>query len=115
MAYEATFVQHGDVIPYTPSGTTVAAGEVLEIGEFVAVAKNDIADGEEGVLSVVGTFKVDKTDAVTFTAGQIVYWDVSANEATDTDDTGTNKKMGLAVEAQAGTAAADQVVVRLER
>jgi predicted RecA/RadA family phage recombinase len=115
MAYEATFLWHGDTIKYTPSGAAVSAGEVIVVGEFVAVARNDIADGEEGVLYVVGVYEVDKEDSTTFTAGQIVYWDASENEASDTDDSGTNKKMGIAVAAQAGTEATDKVQVRLER
>jgi len=115
MSYEGTYVYYGDTIPYTPSGTTVSAGEILEVGNFVAIAKNDIADGEEGVLSVVGVFDVDTTaDAAgTFTAGQIVYWDASANVASNDSDTGTNKQMGLAVAACAE--ATTTVRVRLER
>jgi len=115
MAYEATFIQNGDVIPYTPSGTAVSAGEVIVVGVFIAVAKNDIAIAEEGVLSVVGVFDVDTTaDAAgTFTAGDIVYWDESANVATNTDATAANEKMGVSVAVCAE--ATTTVRVRLER
>lgn len=113
MAYEATFIHYGDEIPYTPSGAAVSAGEVIAQGNLVAVAKADIADGEEGALTLTGVFLVDKTDANTFVAGAPVYWDAADNEATSDADTGTNKLMGYAVEAQAGTDAADQVKVRL--
>jgi len=113
MAYEATFIQNGDVIP-APATTAAAAGEVVEVGTFIGVAKDDIAATESGVLSVVGIFDVATTaDAVgTFTAGQIVYWDVSANVASNIVDT-VNQKMGIAVQA---AAEADVLVrVRLER
>jgi predicted RecA/RadA family phage recombinase len=109
----ATFRFNGDEIPYTPSGADVSAGDVIVAGEFVAVAKNDIADGVEGVLSVAGIYEVNVLATVDFTAGQIVYWDVSEGEATDVDDTGTNKQMGIATAANASTGA--NVFVRLER
>jgi len=113
MAFEARFLRDGDVIQHTPSGAAVAAGEVIVVGDMVAVARVPIADGVLGNLAVKGIFDVDKDDgaAISFTAGQIVYWDSSVNQATDITDTGANKFMGYA-EAVAANGDA-KVIVRL--
>ena len=50
---EATFV-HGNpvMVDYTPSGTTVSAGQVVVVNGYPLIAHKDIADGELGALSV---------------------------------------------------------------
>lgn len=96
---QATFVQDGDSIDYTPGGA-LAAGDVVVQGDLVGVTKRPLAAGELGSLSVDGVFDFAKNTGVSFTVGQILYWDDTANQATATA-TG-NKQIGKCVKA-AGT------------
>jgi len=109
----ATFRFTGDEIPYTPPSTAVTAGDVIVVGEFVGVAKNDIAVAEDGVLSVVGIYDVNILSTVTFAAGDIAYWDASESEATDDADSGANKQMGIVT--VASSAAGADTAIRLSR
>lgn len=99
MAYEATYRNTGMDIEYTPSGAAVVAGQVVVLSELVAIAKADIADGALGALTIEGVFDVAKTASagITFSQGDIVYWDADNNVATST--AGSNKIMGKAVKA----------------
>lgn len=108
----ATFVHDGDAIDYTP-GADVAAGDVVVLTNLIGIAKVPIANGVKGALAVAGVFDVAKAsgDGVSFTAGQIVYWDESEDEAVEDDDGGANLPMGHAVAAAAD--AATSVRVRL--
>jgi len=109
MAYEATYRNTGSEIEYTPSGADVSAGEVVVLGELVAIAKADIADGVEGALTIEGVFDVVKTGGggITFAAGAVVYWDATNNVATST--AGSNNIIGKAVEAAADAATSVRV------
>jgi len=74
---QATFVQEGDAIDYTPS-TAVVAGQVVVQNDIVGVATRPIAADELGALAVEGVFDVVKaTGAVN--AGAKVYWDADGN------------------------------------
>ena len=53
---EATYVSEGNSIPYTPSGSSLVAGQVVDLGTFVGVAITDIADGQTGALAIEGIF-----------------------------------------------------------
>lgn len=93
----ATFVQEGALIDYTPSGADVAAGDVVVVGELVGVAPNDILDGQKGAIAIEGVYKFPKpTGAGTGSpAGTQQYWDAADQNAQETADSGTNKKMGV--------------------
>jgi predicted RecA/RadA family phage recombinase len=93
-------VQNGEVINYIPSGSAVSAGDVVKIGNLFGVAATDIAVGALGAVEVEGVFDLPKA-AVAFSQGDIVYWDESAGAMTNTDDTGTNLRAGLAWKAAA--------------
>ena len=97
---QATFVQDGCAIDYTP-GTAIAAGDVVVQGDLIAVAKRPIAANELGALDVSGVFDFAKNTGVAFTVGQILYWDDTNNVATATA-TG-NKQIGKVVRAAATT------------
>ncbi|MCA9251284.1 MAG: DUF2190 family protein [Phycisphaerales bacterium] len=98
----ATFVQHGDVIDYTPSAG-VAAGDVVVQGELVGIAKTAIAANLIGAIAVTGVFDVPKATggSTAITAGANVYWDATNSVATTDDDTGNNKLLGKTVLAAA--------------
>ena len=74
---QATFVQDGCAIDYTP-GAAVAAGNVVVQGALIGVAKRPIAANELGALSVEGVFDFPKATGggSAVAAGVNVYWDV---------------------------------------
>jgi predicted RecA/RadA family phage recombinase len=96
---QAKFVQVGDAIDYTP-GSAVAAGDVIVQGDLIGVTKLPIAANQLGALHVDGIFDFAKNTGVSFTVGQILYWDDTANQATATSS--GNKQIGKCVKA-AGT------------
>ncbi len=114
---QATYVERGDTIDYTP-GSNVAAGAVVVQGDFVGVAKQPIAANAPGALAVVGTFDVVKA-AVQIAAGAAVYWDADGNPVGGSAGSGAatttasgNKFLGYAVAAGADTAATVRVSLR---
>lgn len=78
--HHAVMVQTGGTIAYTPAAA-VAAGTILALGAFVAVALRDIAASEQGAVTLDGVFKFpkDATSGPIFAIGDDVYWD-SVNE-----------------------------------
>lgn len=93
------FIQEGESIDYTPSGADVTAGDVILVGEKIAVAKKDIPEDVEGALAMQGTFDFPKTAATVYAIGVKVYWDVADSEATEDDDTATNRPIGYVAKA----------------
>ncbi|MEM0927310.1 MAG: DUF2190 family protein [Planctomycetota bacterium] len=84
-------------VDHTPSAD-VAAGQILEIGEAIRIARQDIAAEELGSLVASGAvFKVDKAvgASTAIADGAIVYADITNQIGTTT--VGSNKRMGLAV------------------
>ena len=96
MTTYAQYSQNGDSIPYTPS-TAVTAGAVIPVGQFVGIAKLDIAASALGALAVTGVY-ITLKDTSVFAAGDKVYWD-NVNLAATRTASG-NTFMGLAVYAQ---------------
>jgi len=94
----ATFVHEGHAIDHTP-GADVSAGDVVVQGELVGVAKLDIPANALGALAVTGVYDFPKASGggVTFSTGDIVYWDDTNDLAVATDGAGANKEIGNAV------------------
>lgn len=90
----SVFVSTGSSIDHTP-GADVAAGDVLVIGDLVAVAERPIAAGKLGALAVEGMRSFPKaTGASTALAqGAIVYWNAALQVATTTAS--THKRLGI--------------------
>jgi len=97
---QATFVQDGCAIDYTP-GSAVAAGDVVVQGDLVGVVKRPLAANELGALALTGVFDFSKATNVAYTVGTILYWDDTNNLVTTTA-TG-NKQIGKVVRAAATT------------
>lgn len=99
---EATFIQNGDAIDYTP-GADVAAGQVVVLSDLIGIAKTAISANVLGALAVEGVFDVAKEGgaAVTFAIGDLAYWDDTNKVAVTTDGAGANKLLGKAVKAAA--------------
>lgn len=107
---QATFVQDGECIDYTPVAD-VAAGDVVVQGDLVGVAKRDIPANTVGSLAVGGVFDFAKLAALALAVGTLVYWDDAADVATNV--AAGNKLLGKVVRA---AAAADATVrVRLSQ
>lgn len=94
------FIHDGDSIDHTP-GSPVAAGDVIVLGNCVAVAKRDIPANVVGALAVEGVFDFPKATGgfTALGAGVIVYWNVGAQQATAT--AGGNALIGKTVRAAA--------------
>lgn len=109
---QATFVQDGRSIDYTP-GAAVASGDVVVQGELVGVARTPIATNTLGSLAVDGVFDFSKATGggTAITAGANVYWDTT-NKVATTTATG-NKLIGKCVKAAAD--AATTVRVRMNQ
>ncbi|MEQ8785126.1 MAG: DUF2190 family protein [Pirellulaceae bacterium] len=95
---QADFIHEGDAVDYTP-GTAVTAGDVVVLSNLVGVAKLDIAANVLGALAVTGVFDFAKASGggVTFSVGDLVYWDDANHLAVTTDGGGANKRVGNAV------------------
>lgn len=108
------FIHHGEAVDYTP-GADVAAGDVVVQGDLIGVAKRDIKTGVLGALAVVGVFDFPKEagGGVTFSYGDLAYWDDTNDVAVATDGAGTNKLIGKAVADAADNDA--EVRIRLQQ
>jgi predicted RecA/RadA family phage recombinase len=107
---QATYVQQGDMIDYTPVGA-VTAGTVVVQGNAVGVAGQAIPAGVLGALAVHGIFNFVK-DGSEITAGASLYWDADGNPVGGVAGTGAvtttaggNTFLGWAVAAAAAGAA----------
>ena len=98
----------GKTINYTPSGA-VAAGDVIVIGDIVAVATVPIAANTLGAVDVEGVFQFPKgvTSSSAISAGAKLYWDASGEVVTTTS--ASNKVAGYAVESALAATAIIQV------
>jgi predicted RecA/RadA family phage recombinase len=81
---EATYRHIGSVIDYTPTTALLAGDVVVVTADLVGVVVNDIAANKLGSLVVVGVFDFTKNTSISFSDGDRVYWDDTANEATTT-------------------------------
>lgn len=81
------YVQDGNVIQWTNSGSAVSSGDVVAIGSngdaILGVALVDIANGETGSVQIEGVFDLPKVDAAVIAQGEYVIWDSSAGKFDD--------------------------------
>lgn len=91
-----------ETINYTPSGSTIMAGDVVTVGNLVGVCHRSIPDGELGALHVTGGIYTGPGDAA-ISAGVTVYFNTTTNKFTTT--AGSFKKFGTAVTACTGDGA----------
>jgi predicted RecA/RadA family phage recombinase len=105
---DAIKVREGAVIDYTASGADVDAGDVVVVGDTVAVATTKIPQNETGSLDIVGVFSFPKAtgSASAIAAGKKVYWNAGSEIMTETS--GGNKAAGHTV---AAAADADETVL----
>lgn len=112
-------VSNDCAIDYTPDSSTVTGGDVIVLGEIVAVAPVDLADGEKGAVQITGVYQFPKATGA-IAVGARVYWDDDGNPVNGDAGTGAvtttasgNKIAGYAVAAAvSGAETVDVVLAR---
>ena len=87
------------------TGSDVANGELVSVGDIVGVATADIANGAEGVLSVDGVHRLEKL-AEAIGNGTKVY-ESATGRITANSDSGNNAYVGTVVNADAASGDAE--------
>ena len=95
------YVQPGNTITLT-APYAVASGDGLLVGAIFGVAAGTAALGETVEAALTGVYDLKKVASQAWAAGDKVYWDNTAREATKT--TTSNTLIGVATEAVAGGA-----------
>ena len=95
------YVQPGNTITLT-APYAVASGDGLLVGSIFGVASGTAALGETVEAALTGIYDLKKVASQAWAAGDKVYWDNTAKEATKT--TTSNTLIGVAVVAVAGGA-----------
>lgn len=100
-------IQEGGKIDIVaPSGGLTSGQGVLIGAGLFGVASTDIAEGETGVIDTEGVFELPKV-AGALSAGDIVRWNTSSDQVTET--VSTFKQIGVVVEDAASGAATCKV------
>ena len=74
------FIQNGEVINFTNSGSAIVSGAVVVVGNLVGVALTNIGTNETGAVAIEGVFELPKATAAVIAVGEKVLWDVSAGK-----------------------------------
>lgn len=78
------YLHDGVVLDWTNgTGSDVASGAVVVIGNILGVALVDIADTATGSVQIQGVFTLPKVSAAVIAAGETLVYDVSAGEFDD--------------------------------
>lgn len=73
------YIQDGDRLTWTNgTGSDVAAGAPVVIGNLIGVACVAIANGASGAVAMEGVFTLPKATGSAWTAGSRLLWDASA-------------------------------------
>jgi predicted RecA/RadA family phage recombinase len=95
------YVQPGNTITLT-APYAVSSGDGLLVGSIFGVAAGTAALGEAVEAALTGVYDLKKVASQAWAAGDKVYWDNTAKEATKS--TTSNTLIGVAVVAVAGGA-----------
>lgn len=91
------YIQKGEVINYSNSGSAITSGSTVVIGTLVGIAVSDIAATTgTGSVCLEGVFEVAKTAPLVINQGDRVYWNTSTKKVTKTV---SDVYMGVAFEA----------------
>jgi predicted RecA/RadA family phage recombinase len=78
------YIAPGVTRPWTNgTGSNVSSGDVVVVGQQIAIACVDIADTETGEVQYTGRFSVAKVSAAVIADGEMVMWDSSASAFDD--------------------------------
>jgi len=101
------FKQPGDSRTWVnTSGSVVSSGDVVVVGQQLAIASVDIAIGASGAVSFTGEYEVPKVSAAVIVHGETVMLDVSAGAFDDnlaTPATGDVSNAAVAAETVGAT------------
>lgn len=115
MAQAINRTRHGDLVDETLAAA-VSEGDVEQLQDGrVGIAQADYAANAEGSYAITGIHEVLKNTSTAFDKGEDVYWDVSANEATDqagATEAGVDFFLGFAEKAQLAADTTVRVVLR---
>ena len=86
----ADYVQHGDVIEFTPSSALTAGQPVLVGTSLLTIATQPIAANAAGSVATEGVWSIAKAtgNSTAINAGTVLYWD-NANSVVTSNSTGT--------------------------
>lgn len=94
-----TYIVPGKKINYlNGTGSAIASGDVVYVGNLPGVAEVDIADGEVGVVEVEGVHLLAKTTSLVITQGDRLFFNTTTNKITKTV---TDNPIGTAWTSQA--------------
>lgn len=97
-------VQDGNVLTYTNGNVAdISSGDLIEIGDRVAVALVDIPKLGTGEIAVTGVFSYAAENDTAWSLGDALYYD--GTKLTKDDDTGANVAAGYAAAPKAQAAA----------
>lgn len=68
---------------YNGTGSAVSHGDVVQIGDRIAIPAADIAAGAYGTVNIEGIFKAAAIETDAFAVGDQLYWDPSEEELTN--------------------------------
>src|SRR4051812_46094329 len=108
------FVQSGDVMNYTNStGSDIASGDVVQVGNQICIAAVNIADGESGALNTSGVYSVAKVGSQAWAQGDDVFYDHTNKRFTKTASSDADTLGGIAFEAVGSGAGETTGLVKL--
>jgi len=82
---KAVFVQKGDILDFTNSGTTdIEYMEVVVVGARIGVAQEPIAKDATGSVSVSGVYQIPADSTTAFAVGDELFWDKTNGKAIKT-------------------------------
>lgn len=93
------FIQSGDAIIHTVSGSAIASGAPVQIGNMVGIAAMDGAVGEDIPVNLKGVFKITKVGSQAWAKGDEIFWDHTNSVFTKTASSDADTKAGVAFEA----------------
>jgi predicted RecA/RadA family phage recombinase len=101
----------GDTQNYVNStGSAIAAGAVVILGNTIGIAINDIADGATGAVATEGVFELAAVNDAAFSQNDLLFWDTNSGKLTKTASS-TTKLAGRAHKAKALSTALGQVEI----
>jgi predicted RecA/RadA family phage recombinase len=95
------FIAEGETLVVTAPYARLS-GEGTLVGSIFGVATHDALINTDLVIALEDIWELAKTDSQAWTVGARIYWDDTTKLCTTTAS--TNKLIGVAVEAVAGTA-----------
>lgn len=75
----SNYKQPGDTFTWTNgTGSAVVSGQLVRVGQILAVALVDIANGASGSVACKGVFTLPKVSSAVIAQGDSLLWDASA-------------------------------------